>query len=251
MVTIASKLAAVVVVVVMASACAGSSDPASTEALDAQKVESSPTVQETVQEDEGPAILEEGYPVDPGRYETNLKPGMSLKIRSTSWIVDLDRADVLGLFFNNPDYRADLLVTKISEVFDPSTGKAVAAPKDLLAYFSANPYLKLKGSGKTVVAGTSAAYVDASIASFPKKKLPPCDENVCIPLFPMSVGPVVLTGDEEDFDAVRFIELDRDGDQILVSIIALNEESSFATGAITLDALLPDANKVLKLMTFE
>ena len=235
------------IVLSLATSCAG------TEADPPRAAEETPVPEETPTEEPEPEedSLEEGFAVDPGSYVTSFDPPLSVKIGSTSWIVDIDRADALGLFFNNPDYRADLLVVNPTKVYDAESGKELEAPDDLLGYFAESPFLKVFGQGKTTVAGTGARYLDVTIGSFPKGKLRPCDGGPCIPLFPMSVGPMVLSGDDTDFDAARLIEFDVKGEQILVSVIALKEESSFMTGALTLDELLVDANKVLRSMRFE
>lgn len=116
-----------------------------------------------------------GGSLEPGvRYVTRkLDPQISFEVSDGTWFVrDATGSDSLALErrrgANTPGAEtgplAYLFFERIVRVTDPGTGRAVAAPRDLLAWLRRHPDLRAGESGRTTVAGRPARFLETTVA---------------------------------------------------------------------------------------
>lgn len=247
------KITATLLCSLLLASCGGSSDPNENAGSPAEPAAGETGTEETpdaAEEAAGPMSIEEGNGLDRGRYRTsNFRPGFTFKVPDYEWVGDVDRKDIVALFINNSDWRNEVAFMNPTKLSDPKSGRLIKAPDDLLGYFRSHPYLKVLSEGTTKVGNVSGPYVEIALARYPTESLPGCDGEKCFPLVQNSVFNWGFVGDKTHADVARIIELDVGGDDLLVTVAAMEKESDFRS-AFQLPEMLKAAKPILSSVEF-
>jgi hypothetical protein len=108
----------------------------------------------------GPLPIKVGM-ATPGTYTTTLfEPTLTFDIGSDGW---------LFFFADDDDEMAvgksgdvELIASRVSQVVDPTSHQAVAAPEDLIAWLQAHPELDVQAADPASIAGETARAVDVA-----------------------------------------------------------------------------------------
>lgn len=157
-----SVLAALVIGVVLA-ACAGASTPPTSVGPTVATASPSPTVAPT-----GPFALRSGA-LPPGEYTTTAFEPTLMFTLGDGW---------LGLFPDDDDEvalegpgGAFFAISRVSEVVDPTTRAAVAAPDDLIEWMTTHPQLTAETPTVVTIAGLSAQTVDVTVTDGSEREI--------------------------------------------------------------------------------
>jgi hypothetical protein len=197
-------------------------------------------------------------PLEPGTYETvEFRPKLSFTV-GKDWGLLGDNENGIALapkFDPTTDPEKFLSVTAVKWVFDEPllTDKELdanreqhirPAPRDLIGWLRANPYLKVGPSRPARLGGVQGVQFDVTVKKIPGPSNCPSfgGPNHCVMLFP------ITRGNEDPIEQVevsgspsRYTLVEVGGQPVLVSVSAPSDQ---------LKAFVAEADKVVKTVSF-
>jgi hypothetical protein len=245
---------AVAAVALVAAGCGGEEEPGPSRPIQEGPAATSTTSGAAA----GPRPVTPG-PLEPGTYETvEFRPKLSFRVgKDWSLLGDAENGIALAPKFDpatGPEKQ--LTITAVKWVFDDPllTDKELnanreqhirPAPRDLLGWLRANPYLKVGPSRPARLGGVRGVQFDVTVKDIPGPSNCPQfgGQNHCVLLFPITRGsnvePIELV--EVGGTPSRYILVEVDGRPVVVTVGAPRDQ---------FEGFVAEADKVLKTVSF-
>jgi hypothetical protein len=244
-----ATVAAAVVVALVATGCGGREEPAPS-----RPIQVGPTT--TSSDAASPQTLTPG-PLEPGTYTTvEFRPTLSFRVgKGWGLLGDAENGIALAPKFDpatGPEKQ--LAITAVKWVFDKPLltdkeldanreGHIRPAPRDLVGWLRANPYLKVGPSKPARLGGARGIQLDVTVKRIPgPSNCQQFEPNHCVMLFPITRGNV------EPIDLVevggtpsRYTLVEVKGQPVVVTVGAPSDQ---------FEAFVAEADEILKTVTF-
>jgi hypothetical protein len=112
-----------------------------------------------------PVIPDDGSALVPGAYATAFQPTLRFSV-GLGWTGNNDNSDWIDIRRGPSDFAGALDFVHVRHVFDPGTQRTIPLPRDLAAWFTSHPAVKVVSAPRsTTIGGVPAMQFDVELAS--------------------------------------------------------------------------------------